>query len=144
MKTIHVHIAVWLILLVGGFLLGFVPEYLKNRDLTAQLEAPQKTIDTLKSQLALGELRDHAGLMLLELSRQNFGLAREHAAMYYSKLNDLVNQTQDENLKKSLMELLDTRDSLMTSLSTATPNTLATAQPIVLRTFEITKGAGGK
>jgi hypothetical protein len=62
MKTIHVHIALWVILLVGGFLLGFVPEYRKNRELAAQLESPLKTIDALKLQLELGELRDDAGL----------------------------------------------------------------------------------
>lgn len=65
MKTIHVHLALWVILLVGGFLLGFVPEYRKNRELAAQLESPLKTIDALKLQLQLGELRDHVGLMLL-------------------------------------------------------------------------------
>ena len=144
MKTIHVHIALWVILLVGGFLLGFVPEYRKNRELAGQLESPLKTIDALKLQLELGELRDYAGLMLLELSRQNYGLARDHASTYYSKLNDLISESQDENLKKSLTELSATRDSLMVSLTTATSNSLTAAQPIVLRTFEITRNAGAK
>jgi hypothetical protein len=144
MKTIHVHLALWVILLVGGFLLGFVPEYRKNRELTAQLESPLKTIDALKLQLELGELRDDAGLMLLELSRQNYGLARDHASTYYGKLNDLISESRDESLKKSLTELSATRDSLMVSLSTATSNSLTAAQPIVLRTFEVTRNAGGK
>jgi|SRR5689334_2524053 hypothetical protein len=144
MKTIHVHLALWVILLVGGFLLGFVPEYRKNRELAAQLESPLKTIDALKLQLDLGELRDDVGLMLLELSRQNYGLARDHASTYYSKLNDLISESRDESLKKSLTELSATRDSLMMSLSTATSNSLTAAQPIVLRTFEVTRNAGGK
>jgi hypothetical protein len=144
MKTIHVHIALWFILLVGGFLLGFVPEYRKNRELAAQLESPLKTIDALKLQLELGELRDDAGLILLELSRQNYGLARDHASTYYSKLNDLISESRDESLKKSLTELSATRDSLMMSLGTATSNSLTAAQPIVLRTFEVTRNAGGK
>jgi len=144
MKTIHVHLALWVILLVGGFLLGFVPEYRKNRELAAQLESPLKTIDALKLQLDLGELRDDVGLMLLELSRQNYGLARDHASTYYSKLNDLISESRDESLKKSLTELSATRDSLMMSLSIATSNSLTAAQPIVLRTFEVTRNAGGK
>ena len=143
MKTIHVHLALWVILLVGGFLLGFVPEYRKNRELAAQLESPLKTIDALKLQLDLGELRDDVGLMLLELSRQNYGLARDHASTYYSKLNDLISESPDESLKKSLTELSATRDSLMVSFVTATSNSLTAAQPIVLRTFEVTRNAGG-
>ena len=144
MKTIHVHIALWVILLAGGFLLGFVPEYRKNRELAAQLESPLKTIDALKLQLELGELRDDAGLMLLELSRQNYGLARDYASTYYDKLNDLISESRNESLKKSLTELSATRDSLMVSLGAATSNSLTAAQPIVLRTFEVTRNAGGK
>jgi len=143
MKTIHVHLALWVILLVGGFLLGFVTEYRKNRELAAQLESPLKTIDALKLQLDLGELRDDVGLMLLELSRQNYGLARDHASTYYSKLNDLISESRDESLKKSLTEFSATRDSLMVSFVTATSNSLTAAQPIVLRTFEVTRNAGG-
>src|SRR5437773_623026 len=144
MKTMHMHITLWVILLLGGFLLGFVPEYRKNRELAAQLEGPQKIIDALKLQVELGELRDDAGLMFLELSRQNYGLARDHATAYYNKLNDLISQSHDENLKKSLTELSASRDSLATNLATATPNALTVAQPIVVRTFEVTKSSGIK
>src|SRR5437868_309330 len=111
MKTMHMHITLWVILLAGGFLSGFVPEYRKNRELETQLESPLKTIDALKLQIELGELRDDAGLMLLELSRQNYGLARDHANTYYNKLTDLINESRDETLKKSLTELSATRDS---------------------------------
>ena len=62
MKKMRVHATVWLVLFVGGFLLGFVPEYLKNRDLRSQLETPQKTIDGLRVQLQMSELRDQASL----------------------------------------------------------------------------------
>ena len=60
---VRVHATVWLILFVGGFLLEFVPKYLKNRNLQSQLKAPQKTIDELKAQLQMSELRDQANLM---------------------------------------------------------------------------------
>ena len=144
MKTMHMHITLWVILLLGGFLLGFVPEYRKNRELAALLENPQKTIEAQKLQLELAEVRDDAGLMYLEVSRQNYGLARDHATAYYNKLNDLIGQSHDENLKKSLTELLASRDSLSTNLATATPNSLTVAQPIVVRTFEATRSVGAK
>ena len=139
MKMMRVHITLWVVLLIIGFLLGFVPEYRKNRDLEAQLENPKQTIDALKLQLQLGDLRDAAALMLLELSRQNYGLARDHAMDYYTKLQNLINESHDESLKKSLAELSATQGSLTTNLVSATPASLTTAQPIVLRTFEITK-----
>src|SRR5207247_5192056 len=141
MKMMRVHVTLWFVLLIGGFLLGFVPEYLKNRNLQAELQNPQKMIDGLKQQLQMSDLRDAASLMLLELSRQNYGLARDYSNQYYSKLNDAAHAVQDANLKKLLEELATTRDSLTTSLSTANPSSLTASQPIVLRTFEVTRTA---
>jgi len=141
MKMMKVHVTLWIVLLAGGFLAGFVPQYLKNRALQAKLESPQKTIAALEGQMQMSELRDLASLTLLELSRQNYGLARDYSNQYYSKLNDVANTVQDANLKKSLEELATTRDSLTTSLAAANPASLSAAQPIVLKTFELTRPA---
>ena len=141
MKMMKVHVSLWIILLAGGFLGGFVPEYLKNRELRKELEDPQKTIATLKFQVQMGELRDLASLMLLELSRQNYGLARDYSTQYYSKLKDTIDAVQDMNLKQSLEELAATHDSLTTSLAAPNANSLTALEPIVLKTFELTRNA---
>jgi len=63
---------------------------------------PQKTISSLKLQVQLAELRDTASLVLLELSRQNYGLARDYsgesprhstfsAALYMTRLGLPIN-----------------------------------------------------
>jgi len=135
----RVHFTVWLVLFVGGFLSGFIPEYLKNRDLRSQLENPQKTIDQLKLQLRMAELRDDASLMLIELSRQNYGLARDYAGQYYSRLKDAIDSVQESDVKKSLQELAATRDSLTADLAAADPSSLTALHPIVVKTFEVTR-----
>ena len=139
MKTVRARVTLWLVLLIGGFLFGFVPGYIENRDLRSQLDNPRKTIDALKLQLQLSELRDQASLMLIEISRQNYGLARDYAGQYYSKLNEAIESVQDQAIKKSLQELATTRDSLTEALATATPASLTATQPIVLKTFEVTR-----
>ena len=139
MKMMRVHIILWLVLLIGGYLLGFIPEYFKNRDLQAQLQNPQKTIDALKLQLQMSELRDAASMMLLELSRQNFGLARDYSSQFYSKLKDVTDAVQDPGIKKSLEDLAATRENLTTQMTTANTGALTTSQPIVLKTFEVTR-----
>jgi hypothetical protein len=139
MKRIRIHIAVWLILLIGGFLLGFVPEYRKNLELRTQVEEPQKAINALKRQIQVGELRDAAGLMFLELSRQNYGLARDHVNEYETRLKTLISQTEDEALKKSLEDLFVAGDSLRSSLLTPDPASLTAAEALVRKTFEVTK-----
>jgi hypothetical protein len=141
MKMMRVHVTLWIVLLLGGFLLGFIPEYLKNRELRAELESPQKTIDALNVQIQMAEIRDAASALLLEVSRQNYGLARDNASQYYSKLKDAIDTAQDPALKKSLQDLAATHDSLTTELATANPTSLAAAQSLVLKTFEVTKTA---
>src|ERR1700757_4567033 len=121
MKMMRVHVTVWLVLLIAGFLAGYIPEYLKNRGLRAQLENPQKTIDSLKVQNQFGELRDEASMALLEMSRQNYGLARDHINEYYNRLKDLTDMVQDPNLKKALQDLSATHDSIIANLATANP-----------------------
>jgi hypothetical protein len=137
MKMMRVHITLWIVLLVAGFLIGFIPEYLKNRDLQDQL-IPQN-IDALKLQVELSEVRDSASLMLLELSRQNYGLARDYAAKYYDNLNEAIDSAQNPALKKSLQELAATHDAFNAELSAANASSLSASQPIVLKTFEVTK-----
>ena len=141
MKMMKVHVSLWIILLAGGFLGGFVPEYLKNRELRTELENPQKTIEALKFQVQMGELRDLASLTLLELSRQNYGLARDYSTQYYNKLKDTIDTVQDVNLKHSLEELANTQNSFTTDLTGANPTSLTASQPIVSKTFEVTRNA---
>ena len=139
MKMIRFHIGLWIVLVIIGFLLGFVPEYQKNRDLQTQLQDPQKTIAALQLRVQMGELRDAASLMLLELSRQNFGLARDYSDQYYSKLKDAIDTVQDPTLKKSLEQLTTTRESLAGPLAEANATAMTAAQVVVSKTFEATK-----
>jgi len=139
MKMMRVHITLWLVLLIGGFLGGFIPEYLKNRDLRAELETPQKTIDSLKLQLQMSELRDQASLMLIELSRQNYGLARDYSGQFRNKLKDAIDAVQDPALKKSLQDLSNSHDAIESDLATASASALTASQPLVLKTFEVTR-----
>jgi len=139
MKMMRVHVTLWLVLLLIGLGVGFVPQYLKNRELQAELENPQKTIDALNLQIQLGQLRDEASMALLEISSQNLGLARDHVEEYYTKLKDLSDNAQDPMLKKSLQDLSMTRDAVTTDLATATGAALTAWQPIVRKTFDATK-----
>jgi hypothetical protein len=139
MKMMRVHITLWIVLLAGGFAGGFIPEYLKNRELRAELQNPQQTIDALKLQLQMSEVRDAVSLMVLEMSRQNYGLARDAAAQFYDKLKVATDAVQDPVQKKSLQDLAATRDPINAQLVAAGPAALAAAQPILLKTFEVTK-----
>ena len=72
---------------------------------------------------------------MLEIARQNYGLARDHLSDYYSKLTNTMNAVQDPALKKALQDLAATHDTITTNLATANAASLAAWQPIMMKTL---------
>lgn len=105
-------IATALTVLALAFLLGFVPQYLQKRQAQRELAV---SIEKLK----LSELRDLAGLMLLESLRQNYGDARDYSSQYFDKLREISEGVNNPTLKMSLQKLLNDRDRVTAALSTA-------------------------
>ena len=121
-----------LVMLVLVFLLGFMPQYLEKRQLQRELAI---SIEKLK----LSELRDLAGLMLLEGLRQNYGVARDYSSQYFDKLRETSEQAENSTLKTQLQELLDSRDTVTAALSKADPASASQLQAIFAKTQTATK-----
>ena len=121
-----------LVMLVLVFLLGFMPQYLEKRQLQRELAI---SIEKLK----LSELRDLAGLMLLEGLRQNYGVARDYSSQYFDKLRETSEQAENSTLKTQLQELLDSRDTVTAALSKADPASASQLQEIFVKTQAATK-----
>jgi hypothetical protein len=121
-----------LIILVLVFLLGFVPQYLEKRQMQRELAI---SVEKLK----LSELRDLAGLMLLEGLRQNYGVARDYSSQYFDKLRETSEGVDNATLKRSLQELLNNRDTVTAALSKADPASASQLQAIFAETQAATK-----
>ena len=121
-----------LVILVLVFLLGFMPQYLEKRQLQRELAI---SIEKLK----LSELRDLAGLMLLEGLRQNYGVARDYSSQYFDKLREISEQAENSTLKAALQELLSSRDAVTAALSKADPASASQLQEIFVKTQAATK-----
>jgi hypothetical protein len=121
-----------LVVLVLVFLLGFVPQYLEKRQIQSEL-----AIST--ERLKVSELRDLAGMMMLEALRQNYGVARDYSSQYFEKLRDTSEHVENATLKTSLQELLSSRDAITASLSKADPASASQLQAIFAKTQAATK-----
>ena len=121
-----------LVILVLVFLLGFLPQYVEKRQMQRELAI---SIEKLK----LSELRDLAGLMLLEGLRQNYGVARDYSSQYFDKLRETSEGVNDSTLKTSLQELLSNRDTVTAVLSKADPASASQLQTIFANTQAATK-----
>jgi hypothetical protein len=121
-----------LVILVLVFLLGFVPQYLEKRQI-------QSEIAISSEKLKMSELRDLAGMMLLEVLRQNYGVARDYSSQYFEKLRNTSEQVENSTLKTSLQELLNSRDTVTAALSKADPDSASQLQAMFAKTQAATK-----
>jgi hypothetical protein len=121
-----------LVILVLVFLLGFVPQYLEKRQIQSELAISSE-------KLKLSELRDLAAMMLLEVLRQNYGVARDYSSQYFEKLRETSEQVENSTVKTSLQELLNSRDTVTAALSKADPASASQLQAIFAKTQAATK-----
>lgn len=121
-------------LVAGVFLLGFVPQFLEKRRLQVQLDDTQLRLSTAERQIEIDEIRSLAGRMLLEASRQNYGTAREFSTSYFNKVRELAEKSGDSPLKTSLLQLLNSRDSITTGLAKGNTSVIPELQSLLAGT----------
>jgi hypothetical protein len=83
--------------------------------------------------------RDLAGMMLLEVLRQNYGIAKDYSSQYFEKLRETSEQVDNSTLKTSPQELLNSRDMVTAALSKADPASASQLQAIFAKTQPVTK-----
>ena len=69
----------WFVLLIAGFLVGFILQYARLQRLQKELSASTKQLGSCQSSEQLSQLRDKATMMYLEAVQKNYGVAGEYA-----------------------------------------------------------------
>lgn len=119
------NLLVWLILLLVGFLLGFIPQYRHARELQTNLTACQ-----LKQQLS--DIRGDAAIAYLEVTRKNYGTAADYASRMFNQISQLSTSTTDPNLKSTLAKVESKRQGVSAALSNGDAGVATDLQSIVL------------
>ena len=78
------------VLLLAAYLGGFVPQYLKNREATAQLQQTQAQLAEAQAQLRLAVLQNNLGLILVEVEQNNFRAAKERSTKFFDDLRQTI------------------------------------------------------
>ncbi|HEX4998551.1 MAG TPA: hypothetical protein VFY29_10000 [Terriglobia bacterium] len=118
------------IVVVAAFLAGFLPQYLESSRLRTELDVAQR-------QTAIDKTRVMAGRILLEASRQNYGSAQDASARYFNALRELAEKPENTEMKTSLLELLNARDSITSSLAQGDPAVVMELQTLMQRTYDL-------
>jgi hypothetical protein len=128
-------LVLWLVLLVAGFLAGFIPQYLKAERSSAELSNTKQQLASCRAETRLSQLRDTAAMMYLEATRKNYGTAEEHSRRFFDQVQQATTQTADPAVKKALDDVLKLRDPITAALAKGDPAVLSDLQ-LVLTNIE--------
>lgn len=123
-------------LLVAAFLLGFIPQYMKGRDLNQQLGAAQQQLNLERQKAQMDELGLLCGHIYLETSEKNFGLASQYSSQFFDKVQVMMSQSPDPARQSFLQAALAQRDSITGKLAAGDPGAASAVQDLLQRTLE--------
>jgi len=123
----------WLVLLLIGFLAGFIPQYIKAQRAVSELSSAKQQLSSCQLANRLAQLRDTAALMFLEATRKNYGIAGEHARRFFEEGQQIAAQTTDAGLRTSLQQLLNSRDAITAQLAKGDPAVVTELETLLMK-----------
>jgi hypothetical protein len=115
----------WLLLFAAGLLIGFIPQYLKARDLKRQLKV-------CNAAFQLAEVRRSAALTYVSATQLNYGTATSYANQFFEQVRQLAATTTDSSGRSMLSDVLSSRNKIITDLAKGDPQVVNELQPILL------------
>ena len=126
-------------LVVAAFLLGFVPQYLKGKDLENQLRAARQQLNLEREKSQMDELGLLCGYAYLETNLKNYGLASQYSSKFFDRVRAMMGQAPDSNRQTFLQAALAKRDSVTGGLAKGDPSTMSAVQDLFQRALENTQ-----
>ncbi|HUD67755.1 MAG TPA: hypothetical protein VMQ17_24445 [Candidatus Sulfotelmatobacter sp.] len=126
-------------LLIAGFLTGFILQYARLQRLHQELSAATKQLGSCRSSEQLSKLRDKGTMMYLEVVQKNYGKAGEHAKEFFDQAQRIGGSTGDPELQPLLRDILASRDQITGDLAKGDAAALSEIQPILFKLEQTAK-----
>jgi hypothetical protein len=126
-------IIVFIVLLIGAFSAGFLPEYTRATRAERELREAQR-------ENAIAELRDLAALAYIQAGQKNYGLTADTSVRFFGRVREVMNQ-MPANERKRFEDLLTWRDKVTEELAKSDPGLVIDLQNLFLRTRQLTTTA---
>ena len=130
-------LVLWFLLLLAGFLVGFILQYSRLHRVQQELSASTKQLGSCQSSQQLAQLRDTATMMYLEVVQKNYGKAGEYSREVFDQAQQIASSTEDSALRNLLRDTLATRDQVTADLAKGDASALSETQ-LVLSKLEQT------
>ncbi len=124
-------LVLWFLLVLTGFLIGFILQYSRLQRVQQDLSASTKQLGSCHSSQQLAQLRDTTTMMYLEVAQKNYGKASEYSGAVFDQAQQIASSTEDPALRNFLREVLVTRDQITADLAKGDPAALSEIQRLL-------------
>jgi hypothetical protein len=132
-------LVLWFVLLIVGFLAGFILEYARLQQALQELSASTKQLGSCQAGEQLSQLRDTATVMFLEAVQKNYGKAGEDSKEFFDQAQRIQSSTGDPALRNLLRDTLATRDQITADLAKGDAAALSEIQALLSRIEQTAK-----
>ena len=129
----------WSVLLIAGFVAGFILQYSRAQRLQRELSVSTKQLESCHSGEQLAQLRDAATMMYLEATQKNYSRAGEYSIECFDQAQLIANSTEDPALRNVLRDILATRDPITADLATGDAAAVSKIQLVLSRLEQAAK-----
>ena len=132
-------LVLWFLLVLAGFLVGFILQYSRLHRVQQELSASTKQLGSCQSSQQLAQLRDAATMMYLEAVQKNYGKAGEYSREVFDHAQQIASSTEDPALRNLLRDALATRDQITADLAKGDATTLSEIQALLSKLQQTAK-----
>jgi type II secretory pathway pseudopilin PulG len=132
-------LAFWFVLLIVGFLAGFILQYARLQQAQQELSASTKQLGPCQSSQQLSQLRDTATMMYLEVVQKNYGEAGEYSREVFDQAQQIASSTEDAAVRNLLRDTLAARDQVTADLAKGDAAALSEIQPLLSKLEQTAK-----
>ena len=132
-------LVLWFVLLITGFLTGFILQYARLQRVQQELYAAEKQLMPCQSNEQWSQLRDTATMMYLEAVQKNYGKSGEYSREFFDQAQRIVSSTENPALRNLLHDILATRDQITADLAKGDPAALSERQPVLSKLEQTAK-----
>jgi len=140
-KNVGFIAVILLAVLIGGFLIGYLPARSTIEGLKTQNSRLEQRNAVLEQSLKITELRGAVGLMSYRVNQNNYSAAAELSTGFFNGLRGMINDTKDETVRRNLQAMLQQRDEITIGLAQSDPATKQKLAQIYGDFFQV-RGAG--
>jgi hypothetical protein len=132
-------LVLWFLLVLVGFLVGFILQYSRLQRVQQELSASTKRLSSCQSSQQLSQLRDTSTMMYLEVVQKNYGKAGEYSKDVFDQAQQIASSTEDPALRNLLRDTLATRDQVTADLAKGDAAALSEIQLVLSRIEQTAK-----